>query len=215
MGRPAKLQLDEVMKRATSLFWEKGCDAVSTRDLEKALDLRAPAIYRRFQSKDELFARCVHHYVDTVIVGRIESAFGSSDDPMRALHRFFLSTLEPHGREPRLRGCLLANTATHTDGQTPAVHAAIVRGWHLIDSAFREQIERAQQAGQLDPDLDPGAVSQALLMSLQGLLSLVRAGITDLRPGIDATFRLLGGPPASAPHDRVGSRASRKARMRA
>lgn len=198
MGRPAKLELDEVMKRATNLFWEKGSDAVTTRDLEDTLDLRAPAIYRRFRSKDEFFARCVHYYVDNVIVGRLRWTFEDADDPMRALHQFFASTLEPHGREPRLRGCLLANTATHADGRSPEVHAAIVRGWHLIDSAFRNQIERAQRAGQLDAGLDPKAVSQALLMSLQGLLTLVRAGFTDLRPGIDATFSLLGGPPAAS-----------------
>lgn len=198
MGRPAKLQLDEVLNRATHLFWARGSDAVSTRDLEKALELRAPAIYRRFRSKDELFAQCVNHYVDIVIKGRIRLVFEGADDPMRALHRFFMSTLEPHGREPRLRGCLLANTATHADAQIPDVHAAIVRGWRLIDSAFQQQIERAQRTGALDADLDPEAVSQALLMSLQGLLTLVRAGITDLRPGIDATFRLLGGTPASS-----------------
>ena len=52
--------------------------------------------------------------------------------------------------------------------------------------------------GQLDTDLDPEAASQALIMSLLGLLTLVRAGITDLRPGIDATFRRLGGRPAES-----------------
>ena len=84
------------------------------------------------------------------------------------------------------------------DAAVVEVHAAIVRGQRLIEQAFRQQIERAQRAGQLAADLDPSAVSQALLMSLQGLLTLVRAGITDLQPGIDATFRLLGGTPASA-----------------
>lgn len=197
MGRPAKLQLNEVLNRATQLFWEKGSDAVSTRDLEKALDLRAPSIYLRFRNKDELFARCVDHYVDNVIVGRIQQKLESEDDPMQALHQFFMSTLDPHGRERRLRGCLLANTATHADGQIPEVHAAIQRGWKLVDAAFQKQIECAQSAGQIAADLDPKAVSQALLMSLQGLLTLVRAGITDLQPGIDATFRLLGGPPPS------------------
>lgn len=192
MGRPTKLEMDEVLWRATDLFWRKGCEAVSTRDLEAALDLRAPAIYRRFRSKDELLARCVDHYVDNVIVGRIKRKLEAADDPMRGLYEFFTSTLEPHGRERRLRGCLLANTATNADGQIPEVHAAIHRGWNLVDAAFQEQITRAQRAGQLDPGLDPVAISQALLMSMQGLLTLVRAGIPDLQPGIDATFELLG-----------------------
>lgn len=206
MGRPAKLELDEVLLRATDLFWEKGPDAVTTRDLEEVLDLRAPAIYRRFRSKEELFARCVNYYVDNVTVGHVRGTFDHADDPMRALHQFFLSTLEPLGREPRLRGCLLANTATHADGQNPEIQAAMVRGWNLIDTAFRQQIERAQQAGQLDAGLDPEAVSQSLLMSLQGLLTLVRAGFTELRPGIDATFALLrGAPQPSTDHERPAS----------
>lgn len=191
MGRPAKLQREEVLLRATRLFWEKGCDAVSTRDLEEALELRAPAIYRRFQSKGELFARCVDHYVDTVVMGRIRTELEGTDDPIGALHRFFLATLAPDGREPRLRGCLLANTATHADGQIPEVREAMVRGWRLMDGAFRQLIAQAQREGQLDTDLTPEALSQALLLSLQGLLTLLRAGIADLRPGVEATLHLL------------------------
>ncbi len=73
------------------------------------------------------------------------------------------------------------------------------RGWRLVDAAFQKQVARAQQAGQVDPNLEPEAVSQALLMSLLGLLTLVRADIPNLRRGIDVTFALLG--MLSARHD--------------
>jgi len=179
------------------LFWARGSDAVSTRDLEEALDLRAPAIYRRFRSKHELLARCVDHYVDTVVDGRIRRFLRDADDPVDGLHEFFTSTLGPRGREPRLRGCLLANTAAHAEAHVPEIRDAIHRGWRRIDEAFQEQVARAQRTDRIDPDLDPAAVSQALVMSLEGLLTLVRAGATDLRPGIDVTFRLLAGRPAS------------------
>lgn len=191
MGRPNKLELDEILWRATDLFWARGCETVTTRDLEAALGLRAPAIYRRFESKDQLLARCVDHYVDHVIVGRIQRKLDGSDDPMRGVEAFFTSVLEPHGREDRLRGCLLANTATQAAGRIPEVQAAIRRGWDLVDAGFRRNIVAGQRLGQLDPSLDPEAVSQALLISLQGLLTLARAGITDLRPGVATTFDLL------------------------
>ena len=45
---------------------------MSTRDLEQALDLRAPAIYRRFGNKDGLIAQCMEHYIKTVIRVRIK-----------------------------------------------------------------------------------------------------------------------------------------------
>ncbi len=194
MGRPASLQRDEVLTRAANLFWKQGADNVSTRDLEAAIGLRAPAIYRRFPSKHVLLARAIDHYVDTVIAGRIKRKLDGAADPMQGLYDFFTSTLRPHGREPRLRGCLLANTATHADGQVPEVIAAIRRGWRVTDAALRRQIKRAQRAGQLSPQLDPAELSQSLQMSLQGLLTLIRAGRTDLQPGIDTTFRLLGWP---------------------
>jgi len=189
MGRPSKLDLEEILRRATFLFWAEGCDAVSTRDLERALDLRAPAIYRRFPSKDDLLARCLEYYIDHVVTPRIQRFLELADDPLEGLEEFFTSTL--HTRDPRVRGCLLANTAAHAEAHVPAIRRAIHRGWRLIDDAFQKQLLRAQRGGQIDPDLDPAALSQSLVMSLEGLLTLVRAGITDLRPGIEATFHLL------------------------
>lgn len=56
------------------------------------------------------------------------------------------------------------------------------------------QVVRSQRAGQLAAHLDPRAISQLLVMSLQGLLTLVRLGESDLQPGIDATFSLLVRP---------------------
>lgn len=198
MGRPAKHQMDEVRKRAMRLFWEHGSEGVTTRDLEEALDLRAPAIYRRFGSKEALFLSSVDYYIDTVIAGRVQSMLDGSEDPIRGLHTFFMTALEPPVHQRHLRGCLLVNTATHADGQLPAVNAALARGWNLVDQGFQRTLRRAQAKGQIDAEHDPAALSQALLMSLQGLLTVARANIVDPRPGLDATFRLLGAATCSA-----------------
>lgn len=192
MGRPQTLSDAQILARATNLFWLKGVDVVSTRDLEAAIGLRATAIYHRFPSKHALLAACIDFYVTTVIAGRIERMLDAAADPLEGLREFFTTTLDPHGREKRLRGCLLANSAAHADARVPQVLKAIQRGWDMTCQAFQRQIRRAQAAGSLDPALDPLAASQTLQMSLQGLLTLIRAGRTDLQPGIDLTFRLLG-----------------------
>ena len=190
MGRPSKIERDN-LNRATRLLWAQGCDAVSTRDLEQALDLRAPAIYRRFGNKDGLIAQCMDHYIKTVIRVRIKNLLDNADDPLQGLHDFFTSALEPRRRHGRLFGCLMANTATQNEGQVPEVHAAIQRGFKLVRKAFRTQIQRAQAMGQIDHKLDPEALSLALMMSMQGLLTLARANTQDMSIGIEATFNLL------------------------
>lgn len=194
MGRPRTVTNEEILMRATDLFWIHGADSVSTRDLEVAIGLRAPALYRRFPSKHILLARSIDWYVDKVIQHRIRKILQDSSDPMQGLYDFFISTMASHGKEPRLRGCLLANSASLADCQVPEVLDAMRRGWSVIDEAFQSQLERAQQTGQLDPDVEPAAVSQVLVLSCQGLLTFIRAGRTDLRPSIDAVFQMLGFP---------------------
>lgn len=184
-----------MLDRATDVFWQYGSDAVTIRDLELALDLKAPSIYRRFHSRDDLLARCIDRYVDRTVGGRIEHVL-DVDDPMDGLRRFFTSVLRPHPGERRLRGCLLTATSGSADAAAPQVRAAIDRGFADVEVALRRQVERAAAAGQLDPATDTTAVARSLMMSFQGLLVLARSGATDLEAGIDATFAAL------APGDR-------------
>jgi len=192
MARPQKLKPEEILDRATDLFWKKGADAVSTRDLESALDLKAPAIYRRFESKNLFLARSIDHYVKIIVRPRIVKILESSADPLDGLREFFFSMLEEHGEEPRLRGCLLTNTAAHQETGAPEVHAALHRGLGVIHGAFLKQIERAQVVGRISSQADAHALTQALFLSLQGLLTLARTGATGLEVGIETTFQLLG-----------------------
>lgn len=193
MARPEKMTTQDVLHRATELFWKKGSDAVSTRDLETALGLRAPAIYRRFESKGILLARCIDHYVDEVVEPRVVRALDEAPDPLVGLKRFFLEMLRPHGCEPRLRGCLLTNTVAHRKPRGPELDAALTRGFDVIRQAIQRQIQRAIDQGQINKTSDPIALTKALFMSLQGLLVLSRAGETNLDTGIEATFQLLDG----------------------
>jgi len=74
------------------------------------------------------------------------------------------------------------------------VHDAIQRGVELVRSAFETQIRCAQAKEQIDHKLDPEALSFAVMMSMQGLLTFARANakdIQDMSLGIEATFNLL------------------------
>ena len=52
MGRRPKFTDDEVLDRAMTLLWSRGPAQVSVRDLEDALEMKAPSIYHRFGSMD-------------------------------------------------------------------------------------------------------------------------------------------------------------------
>ncbi len=82
MARPVKISDEAILDGAIDLFWRHGADRVSIRDLERSLEVRAPSIYRRFDSKDELLARCLDRYVDQQIGGRVGYFFADTSDPL-------------------------------------------------------------------------------------------------------------------------------------
>ena len=82
MGRPVKTTDTDVLDVTYVLAWQRGCDDLTIRDLEVALDLRAPSIYRRFHSRDELLAAAIDRYSDS-----------PNHDLARALLQGFLGVL--------------------------------------------------------------------------------------------------------------------------
>lgn len=191
MGRPIKISDEAILDGAIELFWRDGADVVSIRDLERALDVRAPSIYRRFESKDVLLAHCLDRYVDNEVGGRIDHFFDDTRDPFEGLRSFFTSVLRPHSGEHGLRGCLLTTTAGAAAKRTPKTQKAIQRGFDAIEAALLVQVERCMKSGQFDSQLDAQATAKSLLLTFEGLLLLARNGADGLRGNIDATFVAL------------------------
>ena len=191
MGRPPKMDDVEILDRATALFWRDGCDAVTVRDLEATLELSAPAIYRRYATKNLLIESCVERYVHRVVDGRIRRHLENSDDPLSGLRSFFASALEPHPGEGVSRGCLLTVTASQTAFQDPAIAAAVRAGMDHIRRGFQTQIERGRLAGQFRTDVGTEVQATHLLLLFEGLLVLARSGVTDVMDSVDLSLASL------------------------
>jgi TetR/AcrR family transcriptional repressor of nem operon len=185
MGRPQKIDDTQLLDRATALFWRDGADAVTIRDLEVALDLKAPAIYRRYPTKNALIESCVQRYMGRVIDSRIRRHLESSEDPLEGLRSFFVSTLEPHPGEETTRGCLLTVTANQTVFEDPAIRAAVRGGMDRIRAGFQTQIERGQASGHIRSDVSAETQATHLMLVLEGLLVLGRSGSTDVLDGVE------------------------------
>lgn len=191
MARPSKIDDLEFLDRALELFWTLGPEATSIRDLELALDLKAPSIYRRYATKDDLLAACIDRYVDRIVRGRVRRLLDAEARPLVGLRAFFSTVLTPFAGEDRPRGCLLTVTAGQPVVQVPVVSAAVAGGFGAIGEAFAVQLGRAIEQGEVAPDADVEALAASLLLTYQGLLVMARAGAQGLEAGVDATFAAL------------------------
>ncbi len=178
MGRPAKYDDAELLDRAMSLFWERGWAETSIRDLEAALDLKAPSIYRRFGSRDGVGAAVVAHYADRVVRRRVAKHLSGEGDPLDNIERFLRSSVTQSRSDERLRGCLLTTTALEADVTDATLRAALDHGLGLIEAGLRRELRRADGLGSLADGVDVRSATSMLVLVMQGLMASARGGIS-------------------------------------
>lgn len=193
MGRPAKMTHTSVLDVTYALIWEKGCDDVTIRNLEAALDLRAPSIYRRFGSRDELLAAAIDRYSERVVQWRISRFLDDASDPLQGIREFFLSVVSPERRGRSPRGCLLTATSQQAAVAVAPIGEAVGRGLALIEAALHRTLERAVAQGS-SFDVPIAELTSALVQVFQGVLVVVRSGSDDLDTSVNLILDALLSP---------------------
>lgn len=190
MGRPAKTSDSDVLDTTYALAWQRGCDDVTIRDLEVALDLRAPSIYRRFRSRDELLAAAIDRYVECVVDVRVRRYLEGDRDPLHGIRRFFLSVIDAPADPATPRGCLIATTSQQSSYSVPVIRAAVDRGFVRVEDALCSALDRAGHGGHqfAAPHRD---LARALLQNFLGVLVLARCGHRDLEPSVSLMIDAL------------------------
>ncbi|HTY29403.1 MAG TPA: TetR/AcrR family transcriptional regulator, partial [Mycobacterium sp.] len=155
-----------------------------------ALDLRAPSIYRRFNSRDELLAAAIDRYVERVVGGRVRHYLEEAADPLHGIRQFFLSVIRPPRSPAAPRGCLLTTTSQQSSYGIPVIHDAVDRGLARIETGLRAALERAAAQG-CDLASTTGDLAKALLQGFQGVLVLVRCGHEELELSVNTMLDAL------------------------
>ncbi len=175
MGRPLEFDKDEALEQAMHVFWTRGYDATSLRDLLEAMELSKSSFYQSFGSKGALFQRCINRYRGQV-AGRMRRELDRAPSARAFIEDAFRSITgkvhEPDGR----RGCLIMNTASHMATRDRDVAALVAEGAAQFETLFRRAIERAQREGDIPADRESRVLARYLVSSRSGLMAMAKAG---------------------------------------
>ncbi len=75
---------EEVLDRAMNLFWKKGYNGTSIRDLEKATGLGKSSLYNTFGGKEALFLVTLKRYLSKQR-SAFSTAFINAKSPIKAI----------------------------------------------------------------------------------------------------------------------------------
>jgi TetR/AcrR family transcriptional regulator, copper-responsive repressor len=173
-GRPRTFDEAEVLDAATRLFWERGYEATSIKDLIDAMGLTPPSVYAAFGSKEALYGRVVDRYAETFGQMLLRELHADSDlkRTISALVRDWAQLLTGGGHP---KGCMISlGMPTHAPDQAGIAHDMANRR-AATRRLFLERLEAGKD--QLPPDTDLVALANYLAMVIAGMSILARDGL--------------------------------------
>lgn len=148
MPRSKEFDPDVVLDRATDLFWKKGYEATSIKDLVAHMRINRFSLYSTFGDKQHLFlAACdryeLHRAADSL------SILEGSDEGLPCIRKYLDSLIDRFTAENGSRGCFMTNTAVELaphDSQAAEKTGAFL---HRLQADFYHALNRAHRRGEI------------------------------------------------------------------
>lgn len=164
MARSKAYNEQEVIEKATEVFWRNGYEATSMRELEEVMGINKFSIYSSFGSKQGVFLECIRFYKGKI--KPLVDKLNASNKGVEAIKEFFYDFLEFSKSEKNWKGCLLTSTAGEfgANGEN-IIMTEIYSFSKLLKSIFADKLRA-------DGNKDEALITQQanfLLVAKQGL----------------------------------------------
>lgn len=177
-GRPRSFDRDAVLDKAIRLFWQRGYEATSVRNLTEELGIGPPSLYSAFGPKQDLFAEALAVY-DREYGGFIDRAIAEEPTAKQAAARMLREGPDRYTRPGLPTGCLVVSgdAGTSNTGVSTLLTAMRKRKVAELAAKIRADVE----SGALPRDTDTLALSQYTMGALTGLAQAARDGVGRAR----------------------------------
>lgn len=188
MARHREFDKDKALEKAMEVFWLKGYEATSIRDLVEAMDIHRGSMYDTFGDKHALYVASLQRYT-IMNQERIAGLFKHVDSTVKALSIFFQDMID-ETPENRDFGCFINNAMVELASRDTSVAEITSQNAEFMVSTFTTLLKRGQEQGEIRRDKDAEALAQYLLSSIQGIKVMVKnnSSAAMLRNIVDVTL---------------------------
>jgi len=172
-------RLAKILIHATDVFYEKGYEGASMRDLSRASGMSLAGLYHYFESKEKLLYLIQKHTFST-IVQRLRQRMEGVTDPEERIRIFILNHLEYFLANQKAMKVLSHEDDVLKNGYGSEI-AGIKREYYRICVSLMDELKRAQ-------GLDFS--SRIAVLSLFGTMNWI---YTWYNPKVDANAQELAG----------------------
>jgi TetR/AcrR family transcriptional regulator, transcriptional repressor for nem operon len=191
MARTREFDSDVAVSRAMELFWSRGYEATSVRDLTGHLGIGQGSLYAAFGDKDGLYRAALEHYRATLAAAALRDLEEGVD--VRSAIRGMLVERIRIAVQADGRGCLVVNAACERLPQDAAIRRTVRDVQDASRNALADVLEVARERGEIAARHDPHTLASFLVTFLNGLLvsSKITPDIPTLEPLVEVALAVL------------------------
>jgi len=175
MPRKPDYNRDDLIDRASALFWRNGWAATSLKDLEKSLRINPGSFYAAFGSKDALFELTLDRYAANSTENL--QSLAEQHGPLEALKRLPMQIVT--NADAPAKACMLSKSFLELSGRdhplAEKANALLLNMEAQIEHLFAE----AQSQGKIEKSHDTRRLARKYQSDLLGLR------VSAERPGVD------------------------------
>lgn len=156
------------MRRAMELFWVRGFEATSVRDLTEHLGIGQGSLYAAFGDKDGLYRAALEYYRTTLAAEALRT-LEEGGDIRSAIRAMLVERIRIAARDGG-RGCLAVNAVCERLPQDAATRRTVRDMQDAARDALAEVLRAASARGEIIVRRDPETLAAFLVTFLNGLL---------------------------------------------
>jgi TetR/AcrR family transcriptional regulator, transcriptional repressor for nem operon len=179
MARSKEFDEEHALAEAMELFWQRGYEATSVRDLTGRLGISSSSLYTTFGDKREVFLSSLSHY-RALELDQVRELLASPAPVSEVLAQMFSELIDRLMADVHRRGSFTLNAAVELGGRDPAVAAQLRDHFDDIANMLAERLAEGQTNGEITADYQPANLA---FFILHGLYSL--GGVAKVMPDRD------------------------------
>ena len=168
MPRNREFNHEEVVSKAMDIFWTKGYEATSTRDLVELMGISHGSLYNAFGDKYSLYIAALDHYIENYLC-EFEQHLqkpGSVKDNITDLFKRLTSN---PCIETSQKGCFMANSAVELAAQDQQVAKRVESSNEKSEEVLYQALLKAQQHGEISSGRELRSLARILNTTVSGI----------------------------------------------
>lgn len=168
MARTKDFDENEVLKKAVTLFWDKGYNGTSMQDLVDGLGISRSSLYDTYGDKHSLFIKALESYQESAS-GKMCTIVSNTVSAKEAIKQLFDLTTRELLSDEQHKGCFLVNTEVEVAPHDQEVSNMVCQNDQLVENAFYQAIKKGQESGEITNKQDARALARFIFNTVKGI----------------------------------------------